>query len=65
MEGFVAQKLNEFENGKISRRKLIEALTVAATSATATGGAQAPAIHSPRAGTQAADGGLFIDWSIG
>jgi hypothetical protein len=32
MEGFVAQKLNDFETGKISRRKLIETLTFAATS---------------------------------
>ena len=31
MEGFVAQKLNDFETGKISRRKLIETLTLAAT----------------------------------
>jgi hypothetical protein len=31
MEGFAAQKLNEFETGKISRRKLIESLTPAAT----------------------------------
>ena len=31
MEGFVAQKLNDFETGKISRRKLIETLTFAAT----------------------------------
>ena len=31
MEGFVATKLNEFEQGKISRRKLIEMLTLAAT----------------------------------
>jgi catechol 2,3-dioxygenase-like lactoylglutathione lyase family enzyme len=31
MEGFVATKLNEFEQGKISRRKLIETLTLAAT----------------------------------
>jgi catechol 2,3-dioxygenase-like lactoylglutathione lyase family enzyme len=31
MQGFVATKLNEFEKGKISRRGLIEALTVAAT----------------------------------
>jgi hypothetical protein len=41
MEAFVAQKLNEFETGKISRRKLIEALTVTATTAAASGGAQA------------------------
>ena len=27
MEGFVATKLHEFEQGKISRRKLIETLT--------------------------------------
>jgi hypothetical protein len=31
MEGFAAQKLNEFETGKISRRHLIESLTLAAT----------------------------------
>jgi catechol 2,3-dioxygenase-like lactoylglutathione lyase family enzyme len=31
MQGFVATKLNEFEQGKISRRKLIETLTLAAT----------------------------------
>jgi len=38
MEAFVAQKLNDFETGKISRRKLIETLTLAAT-AVGTGGA--------------------------
>ena len=31
MEGFVATKLDEFDRGKISRRKLIETLTFAAT----------------------------------
>ena len=31
MEGFVAHKLAEFEQGKISRRSLIETLTLAAT----------------------------------
>src|ERR1700686_4002652 len=41
MEGFVAHKLNEFEQGKISRRKLIETLTFAATTAYATGSAGA------------------------
>jgi tRNA A37 threonylcarbamoyladenosine synthetase subunit TsaC/SUA5/YrdC len=41
MEGFVAQKLNEFETGKISRRRLIETLTFAATSAYAAGSASA------------------------
>jgi len=35
MEGYVATKLDEFDRGKISRRRLIEALTVAATSACA------------------------------
>ena len=33
MEGFVAHKLNDYTNGKISRRGLIEALTLAATTA--------------------------------
>jgi catechol 2,3-dioxygenase-like lactoylglutathione lyase family enzyme len=37
MEGFVATKLNEFEQGRISRRKLIETLTLAATTAYAAG----------------------------
>ena len=33
MEGFVATKLDEFDRGKISRRRLIETLTLAATTA--------------------------------
>jgi catechol 2,3-dioxygenase-like lactoylglutathione lyase family enzyme len=41
MEGFVAHQLNAFEQGKISRRKLIETLTFAATTAYATGSAAA------------------------
>jgi catechol 2,3-dioxygenase-like lactoylglutathione lyase family enzyme len=41
MDGFVAQKLNDFETGKISRRKLIETLTLAATTAYAADGAKA------------------------
>jgi catechol 2,3-dioxygenase-like lactoylglutathione lyase family enzyme len=41
MEGFVATKLDEFDRGKISRRRLIEALTLAATSAYAADGAKA------------------------
>jgi hypothetical protein len=41
MEGFVAKKLNDFETGKISRRKLIETLTLAATTVCATDGAKA------------------------
>src|SRR5215470_1507228 len=41
MEGFVAHKLAEFEQGKISRRNLIETLTFAATTAYATGNAGA------------------------
>ena len=41
MEGFVAQKLNDFETGKISRRRLIETLTLAATTVSATDVAEA------------------------
>ena len=33
MEGFVAQKLNDYATGKISRRGLIDMLTLAATTA--------------------------------
>jgi catechol 2,3-dioxygenase-like lactoylglutathione lyase family enzyme len=45
MEGFVAQKLQDFENGKISRCGLIETLTLAATTVYATGAAAAdPAV---------------------
>src|SRR5262252_6636301 len=40
MFGFAATKLNEFEQGKISRRQLIETLTVAATTVGATSSAQ-------------------------
>jgi len=41
MFGLAATKLNEFEEGKISRRKLIEALTLAATATGAAGSARA------------------------
>jgi catechol 2,3-dioxygenase-like lactoylglutathione lyase family enzyme len=41
MFGFAATKLDEFEQGKISRRRLIESLTLAATTVAATGGAKA------------------------
>src|SRR5258706_11341589 len=41
MEGFVATKLDEFDRGKISRRKLVEMLTLAATTAYAADSAQA------------------------
>ena len=41
MYGFAATKLNEFEQGKISRRKLIETLTLAATATAAAESAQA------------------------
>jgi catechol 2,3-dioxygenase-like lactoylglutathione lyase family enzyme len=41
MEGFVAQNLSDFETGKISRRQLIETLTLAATTLCATDGAKA------------------------
>src|SRR2546422_3069909 len=43
MEGFVATKLAEFDRGKISRRRLIETLTLAATTVYATDGAKAQA----------------------
>jgi catechol 2,3-dioxygenase-like lactoylglutathione lyase family enzyme len=46
MQGFVATKLNEFEQGKISRRKLIETLTLAATTVYASG-AQSAAAAEP------------------
>ena len=36
MFGFAAEKLHEFEEGKISRRKLIESLTLAAAASAAT-----------------------------
>jgi catechol 2,3-dioxygenase-like lactoylglutathione lyase family enzyme len=41
MYGFAATKLDEFEQGKISRRQLIGALTAAATATGAAGGAKA------------------------
>lgn len=41
MFGFAATKLDEFDQGKISRRQLIEAITVAATSVGATSAASA------------------------
>jgi len=49
MEGFVAQKLNEFETGKISRRGLIEMLTLAATTAYAADSANAQAVSPLKA----------------
>ena len=52
MQGFVATKLAEFEQGKISRRKLIEMLTVAATTLHAAGSANASPQAKP--GLQAA-----------
>jgi hypothetical protein len=44
MEGFVADKLNEYTTGKLSRRGLIEALTLAASTAY---GGTAKAAESP------------------
>jgi hypothetical protein len=41
MFGFAATKLEEFEQGKISRRRLIESLTLAATTVGAAGAANA------------------------
>ncbi|HKA41038.1 MAG TPA: hypothetical protein VKF40_03520 [Burkholderiales bacterium] len=43
MMNFVATKLEEFEHGKLSRRRFIEMLTFAATSAGAAGSARAQA----------------------
>jgi len=48
MDGFVATKLDEFDRGKISRRKLIEALTLAATTAYAAAPTQAQAQQAPK-----------------
>jgi len=41
MQAFVATKLDEYSKGKISRRQLLETLTVAAATTAAAGGAQA------------------------
>ncbi len=41
MFGFAATKLNQFEQGKISRRQLIESITIAATTVGAAGSASA------------------------
>jgi hypothetical protein len=41
MKAFVASKLDDYSKGKISRRQLLETLTVAAAATAATGGAQA------------------------
>jgi catechol 2,3-dioxygenase-like lactoylglutathione lyase family enzyme len=43
MFGFAATKLDEFEQGKISRRQLIETITLAATTTAAAGSARAAA----------------------
>jgi 4-hydroxyphenylpyruvate dioxygenase-like putative hemolysin len=47
MEGYVATKLDEFDRGRISRRRLIEALTFAATSVYASEGAKAQTASPP------------------
>src|SRR5262245_6701067 len=50
MKAFVASKLDDYTKGKISRRQLLESLTVAAAATVATGGAQAaPAPAANRA----------------
>jgi catechol 2,3-dioxygenase-like lactoylglutathione lyase family enzyme len=41
MEGFVAKHLHDYEAGRISRRRLIETLTIAATTVAAAGRAEA------------------------
>jgi catechol 2,3-dioxygenase-like lactoylglutathione lyase family enzyme len=45
MEGFVARHVDDYQNGKISRRRLIEILTIAATTACA--GKQASGADQP------------------
>jgi catechol 2,3-dioxygenase-like lactoylglutathione lyase family enzyme len=45
MEGFVAKQIHDYQNGKISRRRLIETLTLAATTAFA--GKRAGAAEQP------------------
>jgi len=45
MEGFVAKHVHDYQNGKISRRRLIEILTLAATMAYA--GKSAGAAEQP------------------
>src|SRR5437588_2906173 len=47
MEDFVATKLDEFDNGKITRRRLIETLTLAATTAYAADSAKAQGSAPP------------------
>ncbi len=47
MESFYAAKLDEFAKGKISRRALLETLTVAATTTYATGAANAAPASDP------------------
>lgn len=51
MHGYAAEKLAQFEQGKISRRKLIETLTLAAT---AVGAANAASAQSAQVGVKAA-----------
>src|ERR1700688_3866260 len=41
MEGFVAKQVHDYQNGKISRRRLIESLTLAVTAVGAAKGAAA------------------------
>ena len=50
MKAFVASKLDAYSKGQISRRRLLESLTIAAAATAATGGAQAaPAPAANRA----------------
>ncbi len=49
MEGFVAKQVHDYQNGRISRRRLIETLTVAATTAYAqrsAGAAEQPGLDA-------------------
>ena len=48
MEQVIAKLVQEFEQGKLSRRQLVQTLTVAATAATAAGGVPAVAAEEKR-----------------
>ena len=48
MEHIIAKLLSEFENGRMSRRQLIQSLGLAATAAAATAGGAAAAVQAPK-----------------
>ena len=69
MEHVIAKLLHDFEDGKMTRRQLIQSLTLAATAATAsatsaaaTGGGVLKATYLNHVGYQVADYGKSRDW---